>query len=573
MIWTIARKEFLTSLLTYRFLVGLVLCLVSVVAGTLAAGQDLRSRQEAFGQAVAKYEEQLKQDGTYGHLVFNLKAFREPRRLAVFSVGSDRWQGNEVLVTHHHVPEEAQWLGAANPYLAIFRSIDVTQVVAFVLGLLALLFSHDAICGEREEGTLRMVLANRVPRDQVLLGKAAGHLGVLGVILVAGYLTAAIAMQASLQTVLSGSELVRLGTMLIVSGLYVTALYFVGLYLSTSISRPATALVSAVAIWLVAVTVFPHAVAYTVDQLTPMQTALSAADTGRYELNQQFDRASTSLLQATAGGSSASEKAAAGTAKSSPISSIWDLFQGGSSSSENSIVGYVEGHFNTREFYAQMSRDWQPWMTAQLEGLRRRGLTRAAEALEAAARGDWDAFTSGADALREAGIPMTPPLATAELDRRVGLLQRFFQQREELRIEFAERVFTEAWRPAEARMRTAAAWTRWLSLLSPAGAYQDATAILARTDRGDYWRFLDQTRAYRRQLIAHYQEQRLFSSRQWFNGQAGKVTLVGLPRFREEGESSWQAMVRARVSLLVLVALNLAAFLAAYVRFRRADVR
>ncbi|MFA6111100.1 MAG: ABC transporter permease, partial [Candidatus Latescibacterota bacterium] len=347
MLWTIARKEFLTSLLTYRFAVGLVLCLVSVVAGTLAAGQDLRSRQEAFSQAAVRYEEQLKREGTYGHLVFNLKAFREPRRLAVFSVGSDRWQGNEVLVTHHHVPEEAQWLGAANPYLAIFRSLDVTQVVAFVLGLLALLFSHDAICGEREEGTLRMILANRVPRDQVLLGKAVGHLGVLGIILVAGYLAAAIVMQATLQTVLSGSELARLGAMLAVSGLYVTALYFVGLYLSASVSRPATALVSAVAIWLVAVTVFPHAVAYAVDQLTPMQMSLSAADTGKYQLDQQFDQASTKLLQATAGGPGALEVTPAGAGRSTQINSIWDLFQGGSSSSDNRITGYIDGVFNT----------------------------------------------------------------------------------------------------------------------------------------------------------------------------------------------------------------------------------
>lgn len=158
MLWTIARKELLTSLLTYRFSVGLVLCVVSVTAGTLAVTQDFRSRREAFAQAVQQYQEQLKNEGTYGRLVYELKAFREPRRLAVLSVGSDRWQGNEVMVTHHYVPEEARWLGAANPYLAIFRSIDLALVVQFVLGLLALLFAHDAVCGEREEGTLKITL-------------------------------------------------------------------------------------------------------------------------------------------------------------------------------------------------------------------------------------------------------------------------------------------------------------------------------------------------------------------------------------------------------------------------------
>jgi len=41
MIWTIVRKEFLTSLLTYRFAVGLILCLVAATVAHLAF---LRSR-------------------------------------------------------------------------------------------------------------------------------------------------------------------------------------------------------------------------------------------------------------------------------------------------------------------------------------------------------------------------------------------------------------------------------------------------------------------------------------------------------------------------------------------------
>ncbi|MEW6755593.1 MAG: ABC transporter permease subunit [Candidatus Latescibacterota bacterium] len=573
MIWTIARKEFLTSLLAYRFGVGLILCLASVTAGTLAAAQDYRSRKQAFEQAVQQYEQQLKREGTYGRLVFALQAFREPRRMAVFSVGSDRWQGNEVLVTHHHVPDEARWLGAANPYLAIFRCIDVTQVVAFVLGLLAFLSSHDAICGEREEGTLRMVLANRVARDQVLLGKAAGHLGVLGVILLAGYLAAVLVVQASLHSLLSGPDLARLGVMLLVSALYVAALYFAGLYLSAATARSATSLVLAVAAWAVAVVTFPPAVNYAVGQLTPMQAATLAAEAGKADLDQQFERASSQLLQATAGGPGGASAQLGGTGAATGIRSIWDLFQGGSASNENGITGYIDGRFDTHESFAQMARDWQPRIAAQVAGLRGRGQIRAAEAIGAATRGDWDTFAAREADLREAGIPWRPPLAPAELERRVALLRRFFPQRERLRIDFAERVFTEAWLPVERRMRSAGRWTRLLGLLSPAGAYQDVAAILARTDRGDYWRFLDETRAYRRQLIGHYEEQGWFAAREWFNDQAGTVKLVGLPRFRQAPESLWEALARARASLGVLAGSALAAFLAAYARFRRADVR
>ena len=178
MISTIARKEFYQALLTVRFAVGLILCVVAVAAGTLAMIEDYESRRQAWLQQVRDYEtEVLEREGPYARLVYDLKAFREPRQLGVFSIGSDRWQGNEVRVTHHEVPVYSRWLGLSNPLMALFRSVDVTLIVQIILGLLALLFAHDTVCGERERGTLRLMLANPVARDQVLLGKAAGPPG------------------------------------------------------------------------------------------------------------------------------------------------------------------------------------------------------------------------------------------------------------------------------------------------------------------------------------------------------------------------------------------------------------
>ena len=170
MITTIARKEFLQALLTLRFAVGLILCVVAVAAGTLAMIEDYESRRQAWLEQVRDYETELEQEGAYSHLVNDLKAFREPRQLAVFSVGSDRWQGNQVAVTHHAVPVQSRWLGTSNPYMVLFRTVDLSLIVQIVLGLLALLFAHDAVCGERERGTLRLMLANPVARDQILVG-------------------------------------------------------------------------------------------------------------------------------------------------------------------------------------------------------------------------------------------------------------------------------------------------------------------------------------------------------------------------------------------------------------------
>ena len=57
---------------------------------------------------------------------------------------------------------------------AIFGSLDLAFIVKVVLSLFAILLTFDAICGEREGGTLKLVLSNAVPRDRVILGKLVG---------------------------------------------------------------------------------------------------------------------------------------------------------------------------------------------------------------------------------------------------------------------------------------------------------------------------------------------------------------------------------------------------------------
>ena len=54
--------------------------------------------------------------------------------------------------------------------------VDWAFIIAYVLSLIALLFTFDSISGERESGTLRLTLANSVPRHAILLGKFLGAL-------------------------------------------------------------------------------------------------------------------------------------------------------------------------------------------------------------------------------------------------------------------------------------------------------------------------------------------------------------------------------------------------------------
>jgi Cu-processing system permease protein len=92
------------------------------------------------------------------------------------------------------------FLGAAPSGLVKASGLAVTIVslsslTIFLVPLIALLLSYDAIVGEVDRGTMALLLAYPVARWQIVLGKFAGHLAILGFAILVGYGIAGLALQ------------------------------------------------------------------------------------------------------------------------------------------------------------------------------------------------------------------------------------------------------------------------------------------------------------------------------------------------------------------------------------------
>ena len=55
-----------------------------------------------------------------------------------------------------------------DPLPVMFPLIDLTFIVTILLSLAALILSYDAVCGEKEDGTLKLMLANGLPRFKIV---------------------------------------------------------------------------------------------------------------------------------------------------------------------------------------------------------------------------------------------------------------------------------------------------------------------------------------------------------------------------------------------------------------------
>ena len=61
-----------------------------------------------------------------------------------------------------------------NPLVQLYGNIDYLFIVSFVLSIFAFIFTFSGITGEKESGTLRLIVANNVSRSNVLVSKIAG---------------------------------------------------------------------------------------------------------------------------------------------------------------------------------------------------------------------------------------------------------------------------------------------------------------------------------------------------------------------------------------------------------------
>lgn len=133
--------------------------------------------------------------------------------------------------------------------------VSLASLSIFLLPLISLMLSYDAIVGEVERGTLLLVLAYPVSRWQLVLGKFLGHVGVLALATVVGYGVAGLIVGAIIEGVDAGGWR-DFGILIATSVLLGASFIAIGYLLSVVVRERATAAGLAVGVWLVFVLVF-----------------------------------------------------------------------------------------------------------------------------------------------------------------------------------------------------------------------------------------------------------------------------------------------------------------------------
>ena len=269
MIWKIAKKEFLLNLMTFKFAVGTIVCVVLTAVFVPILVKDYQQRLKIYNDNVARNEAELQKVKVYKNITPTI--FRPPSVMAVFSEGLEKRLGNSATIELNKVPEMSAAAAKGNPYQAVFPVFDASLIFKIVISVLALLVAYDTICGERERGTLRLMLSSATARYQVLLGKLLAGLMVLIVPVTIVFVIGMIILLSFPMVDLTGSDCVRIGLMYLASLVFISAMYNVGLLFSSLTRRSSISLVLGLFLWILFVVVIPNGSVYLATEVRPLE--------------------------------------------------------------------------------------------------------------------------------------------------------------------------------------------------------------------------------------------------------------------------------------------------------------
>ena len=274
MIWHIAKRELYDNLNSLRFALAMVLLLALMLTNAVVYLREHPARTQAYHNAAANAVKTLEARSTS---LYRLATegpgdlHKAPSSLRFCAEGDEAFLpmhaggGNYVrdianvpAVWRMGYPQETPNLRNIRPD---FTTLDWAFIVGYVLSFVAILFTFDAISGELERGTLRLTLANPIPRHTVLIGKFFGVFISINIPFAIAVLMNLLLISTSDAVQLNAEAWGRLGILYGIVVLYTCLFIALGLLISAAVRESAVSLVVLLLIWVSFVVFMPSTMA------------------------------------------------------------------------------------------------------------------------------------------------------------------------------------------------------------------------------------------------------------------------------------------------------------------------
>jgi ABC-type transport system involved in multi-copper enzyme maturation permease subunit len=255
MLGTLIKKEVIETILDLRFWVVTVLFLILIPMGMYVSRKDYERRLTNYQQEHQMYRQHYgKNVGAY----VQAQGFRPPSMLSIFALGLDPFMPDKAVTSRSGLVRAAKEPGIDNPESLLFGKADYLFNVSFIVSLAALIFTFNRISGEREKGTLRLMISSSIHRGEILLAKIVGNYLVLLAPFIIAFLAALIILNTS--SVISFSSTgfwPALLVIILITLLFILVMVSLGICVSTLTHGSIASIMMLFLVWVMAVLGIP----------------------------------------------------------------------------------------------------------------------------------------------------------------------------------------------------------------------------------------------------------------------------------------------------------------------------
>ena len=267
----VVRKEIAENIISYRNLITTGLCIVLFLSSALIMTRDYQNRQTSYSLRDAMGQTRTG---------MRPKLAKPPASLSILAHGLDANMGRLIFIwwsqPRKEVGADVVDPGERNPLFSLFAAPDFVYIIKIVMSVLALFFAFDSVCGEKERGTLKMMLASGgTSRSSIVLGKWLGGYLSLLICLLPALLLVLIWMAIHPAVDIRGEDWIRIGFIVLFSMVYISIFFLLGLLVSTLTHRGATSLLIILLLWVVWVVGMPNLGVLLAKQLSPVPESLA----------------------------------------------------------------------------------------------------------------------------------------------------------------------------------------------------------------------------------------------------------------------------------------------------------
>lgn len=273
----LVRKEIAHHLLDFRFTAVFALC--ALLAGlAMYTGVETYTRQLQEYQTVSEtnrralQENSLDQGRLFDLVWLGYPWNRRPEVLSPVAYGLSGALGRQVLLRYQTLPDFESSVFETDPIHLLFEVLDLSFIVKVVLSLCVLLFTYDAVCGEKEAGTLRLYASYPVSRSTMALSKLVGCTLAVLVPLVFVFLVSATVLALFPEVALTGADWARIASIMGVFTLYLVVFAAFGIFVSALVSRRLTAFLALLGLWALWIFVVPNVALDMARRLVPVRS-------------------------------------------------------------------------------------------------------------------------------------------------------------------------------------------------------------------------------------------------------------------------------------------------------------